>query len=259
MALVKVATFLRAIVLPVLLILYTGFCCVVALLAVFFIRKRTLENKIVRMWTTGICWMVGIKLNVQGAENIPPGGVLFVFNHQSLLDIPVMHSALPKDFRFGAKTELFRIPLFGRTMTALHALPIARGNRAEAIQVLEEASKRMVNGESFALAPEGTRQKEAAIGEFKTGPFVMAIQAKRPVVPVVIKNIHRIMPRKALLIHKNAWVSEVNVSILKAVDGAQFNFENRDVFRNQVREAMKREYERENTKERIQKREYDSH
>jgi 1-acyl-sn-glycerol-3-phosphate acyltransferase len=158
------------------------------------------------------------------------------------LDIPVVHAGLPRDFRFGAKIELYRIPIFGRTMTAMGALPIARGNRKEAIRVLEGAAQRMKNGESFILAAEGTRQREPVIGEFKSGPFILAVHAQRPVVPIVIKNIHDVLPKKGLLINARRWTSTVEVSVLPAIDGAEFNFENREKLKNLVREAVVREY-----------------
>ncbi len=239
----KVFTTIRAIFLPLLLILETALSCSTALIATFLIRSRKVDTYLIQLWCRGICFLVGIKPRVKGLENIPPGGVIYVFNHQSLLDIPVIHAGILRDFRFGAKIELFKVPLFGATMRALGALPIARGNRSDAIRVLEAAATRMQNGESFVLAPEGTRQKEPRIGEFKSGPFILAIKAKRPLVPVVIKNIHAIMPRKALLIHRNRWTSFVDVTVLKAVDGAEFNFDQREDFKNRVREVMAKEYD----------------
>ena len=240
--LVRLACFIRALMMPLVLVVFTGFCSVAAIGSTFLIRNRKIDTWIVQFWCKGICFFVGIRVRVKGLENIPPGGVLYVFNHQSLLDIPVIHSGILRDFRFGAKLELFKVPLFGSAMKRLGALKIARSNRADAIQVLEEAAKKMNDGYSFVLAPEGTRQKEPVIGEFKTGPFVMAIQAKRPVVPLVINGIYKILPKKALLMNTRRWFCDIDLLILKPVDGAEFNFENRVAFRDRVRDAMKLAY-----------------
>jgi len=235
--------FIRALFLPIILIVHTAVLSALGIFCALVFRNRKLDTWIIQFWSKGICFFVGLRLRVTGLENIPPGGVLFVFNHQSLLDIPVIHAGIPRDFRFGAKLELFSIPIFGQAMKSMGALPIARSNRAEAVQVLESAAQRMNEGLSFILAPEGTRQREARIGEFKSGPFIMAIQAKRPVVPVVIKNIQQVLPKKALLMNSKNWVTTINVRVLPPVNGAEFNFDNRDELKNLVRAAMVREYD----------------
>lgn len=240
--LIRIAATIRALLMPLILVVWTGVMSSIGIFSALTLRNRKLDTWIVQTWCKGICFFVGIRIRVQGLENIPDGGVLYVFNHQSLMDIPVIHAGIPRDFRFGAKLELFSIPVFGHAMKYMGALKIARGNRAEAIQVLEEAAKRMNDGFSYVLAPEGTRQKVPVLGEFKSGPFIMAIQAKRPVVPVVINGIHRLLPKKALLMNTQSWFCEVDLLILKPVNGAEFNFDNRDDFKDKVRGMMKAAY-----------------
>lgn len=240
--LLKIPLFIRAILMPLILIVHTGFWSSLGIFCTFVFRSRKIDTFIIHVWSKGICWFLGIRVHVSGLENIPEGGVLFVFNHQSLMDIPVVHAGIPNDFRFGAKAELFNIPIFGPAMKHMGALKIARGNRSEAIQVLEEAASRMNKGFSFILAPEGTRQKEPVLGEFKSGPFIMAIQAKRPIVPVVINNIYKLLPKKAILMNMQSWYCDVDLKVLKPVNGAEFNFTNRDDFKDLVREMMAKEY-----------------
>jgi 1-acyl-sn-glycerol-3-phosphate acyltransferase len=240
--LIRIASIIRALFMPFILVLQTATMSAVGLFCTFVFNNRKLDTFIIRFWSKSICWLVGMRVHVTGLENIPEGGVLFVFNHQSLFDIPVVHAGIPKDFRFGAKMELFKIPIFGSAMKHLGALKIARGNRAEAIQVLEDAAQKMNQGFSYILAPEGTRQKEPQLGEFKSGPFIMAVQAQRPIVPLVINNIYKILPKKALLMNTQSWFCDIELKVLKPVNGAEFNFNNRDDFKDLVRDMMKREY-----------------
>jgi 1-acyl-sn-glycerol-3-phosphate acyltransferase len=160
----------RGVLLPFIIILFTALCSALVLLDAFTTRKRTWQTGVLHFWAKSLVRLSGLRLKVSGLENIPAGGVVYVFNHQSLFDIPVVHAAIPRDFRYGAKTELYKIPGFGATMTAMGVIPIARANRSEAIHALAVAATRIQKGESFILAPEGTRQKESRIGEFKSGP-----------------------------------------------------------------------------------------
>ncbi len=205
-------------------------------------RNRAWEFAILRFWSKGMARAVGLDIEVRGMENLPARPCLFVFNHQSLLDIPVIHAAIPRDFRFGAKSELFKIPIFGKTMTDMRVLPIARGQRDEAVRVLEQAALRIQNGESFILAPEGTRQKEPKIGEFKSGPFMLAMRARAPMVPLVLTGMSEVMPKKAFLIHSHAWKSRILVEILPPIEGADYDVEGRNAFKDKVRMAMTEAY-----------------
>ncbi len=239
---VRLLCIVRALLMPAILVVWTFVLSSIGLFCALVVKKRSVDNWVIRTWCGGICFFVGIRIHLYGLENIPSGGVLYAFNHQSLMDIPVIHTGIPRDFRFGAKVELFKIPVFGHAMKYMGALKIARTNRSEAIQVLEEAAKKMNEGYSFILAPEGTRQKQPELGEFKSGPFIMAIQAKRPIVPVVINGIHKLLPKKSLLINTQSWYCDVDLLILKPVDGAEFNFANRDDFKDLVRAQMKAAY-----------------
>jgi len=236
--LLRMILLIRGLLLPFWLAIYTAICCTSVLVAIFILRSRFIEYFLLRIWAKHIVWVVGLRLHVTGLDKIPPQGVLFIFNHQSLLDIPVIHSAIPRDLRFGAKIELFSIPIFGRTMRAMRVLPIPRGQREEAIRVLERSAVRIKKGESFILAPEGTRQKENQLGEFRSGPFILSIQAGCPLVPVVLRGIHDVLPKNSLLIHTCRWVTDVNVDILDPINGAEFNFPQREDFKKLARDRM---------------------
>src|SRR5688500_7384336 len=94
------------------IILWTLLCSTLAFLVSFFPSVRV-HNKVIAVWSAVIMRILGARVIVEDADKLPRDGCLLVFNHLSLMDIPLVYHALGSDFRFGAKIELFRIPIFG--------------------------------------------------------------------------------------------------------------------------------------------------
>jgi 1-acyl-sn-glycerol-3-phosphate acyltransferase len=211
--------------------------CIVAIGGNLLFNNRRFDDRVALLWGQISCWMFGVKVTLRGRENIPAGGCIFLFNHTSFFDIFAMQGAI-RGFRFGAKIELFKIPVFGRTMTRMGALPIARHRRDEVFRVYEAAQSRIARGEKFALAPEGTRQTEEVLGSFKAGPFVFGINAKAPLVPVVIRGAAAIMPKNHWLPNRDRWVREVTIDVLPAVSTEGYSVDERPILQERVRSAM---------------------
>tara|TARA_Y100001958_G_C21211441_1_gene537145 strand:- start:611 stop:1357 length:747 start_codon:yes stop_codon:yes gene_type:complete len=168
-----------------------------------------------QFWARPLLWFLGVDLEVRGLENLHlKKGSIVVFNHSSHMDIPILFASSPKDIFFGAKIELFKIPFFGQAMSAVGALPIDRSQRAKVMKVYEAAIPRLHKGDSFALAPEGTRQKEPRLGTFRKGPFQFATFAEAPLQPVVISGAIRLLPSKKLLPVTPRWKNKVIVEFL---------------------------------------------
>lgn len=200
-------------------------------------NNKKWDDAVVQGWAKFTCWMFGVKVKVKGAENVPAGGCVFLFNHTSFFDIFAMQGAL-NGFRFGAKIELFKIPVFGLAMRRLGALPIARQNRDEVFKVYEAAQERIHRGERFALAPEGTRQEEEKLGPFKAGPFVFAINAKAPLVPVVIRGATRILPKGFWIPNHDAWTREVTIYVLEPVSTQGYEVKDRPFLQEKIHHQM---------------------
>jgi len=233
----KVLIYLRSVVMsllyPVVLFLYSA----TAILANLLFNSKKIDDVIVQSWGQASCWMFGVKVIVNGQENIPQGGCIYLFNHTSFFDIFAMQGAL-KGFRFGAKIELFRIPVFGAAMRRMGALPIARERRDEVFRVYKAAQERILRGEKFALAPEGTRQHEEKLGSFKAGPFVFAINARAPLVPVVIRGAAAILPKGHWVPNRDVWTREVTIDVLPAVSTDSYNIKDRPILQEKVRKEM---------------------
>jgi 1-acyl-sn-glycerol-3-phosphate acyltransferase len=163
---------------------------------------------------------MGIDVEVRGEEFVRKDGkgFLILFNHSSLLDIPVLYGFFPRPFQFGAKVELFKIPLFGKAMELCGVLPIDRSNRYQVMKIYEGAIARVNNGEVFALAPEGTRQESVELGKFKRGPFEFAYNAKMEVVPTVVAGVLHALPKKSVWINLGKWRRKIILQVTPPVE-----------------------------------------
>lgn len=226
-------SFLMALAYPFFLV----FASAISLTANLLLNNRKVDDAVMAWWGRTSCSMFGVKVRVEGLENIPPGGFLYVFNHTSFFDIFAMAAVLP-GMRFGAKIELFKIPVFGHAMKRLGVLPINRGNREQVFEIYREAQDRMKNGERFALAPEGTRQTEEKLAPFKAGPFIFAINTGAPIVPIVIRFASEILPKHHVLPNWGTWSREILVKVLPPVDSSPFQIDERPKLQDKVRAAM---------------------
>jgi 1-acyl-sn-glycerol-3-phosphate acyltransferase len=234
---VKIFFWLRSFIASLAFIFLTLLCSVGTILEAVTFNRRKVLDLIASAWGLGSCWLFGVHLIVEGKENIPTEGCLFLFNHTSFFDIFSVQGVVPH-LRFGAKIELFQIPIFGAAMRASGALPIAREKRQEVFKVYEEAKKRFELGDQFALAPEGTRNTEEKLRPFKSGPFVFAINGQVPVVPVVIKGAYAILPKGGILPNTDQWRREVRVRFLAPVSTKGLSIEDKVGLQQKVYQMM---------------------
>ncbi len=157
-------------------------------------------HAISRVWSRMVLAVSLVRLKVEGMEKIPQGPVIFISNHASQFDIPILTLALPKQFRFVVKQELFRIPLFSTAMRRTGYIPIDRRGGKAALRSLLAAAERVKAGRSLVIFPEGTRSPDGRLRRFKPGAFILAKRTGAPVVPVAIIGSHRVLPKGSLRI-----------------------------------------------------------
>lgn len=145
-------------------------------------------------WSRRLVEQAGIVIETAGRQHLVPGETYVVMsNHQSHYDIPVVFQALSIPVRMVAKTELFRIPVFGRAMLDSGFIELDRSNRRRAMESLKLAGKRIREDHlSIWIAPEGTRSKDGRVAEFKTGGFHLAREAGVPILPVTLDGTMRV-------------------------------------------------------------------
>jgi 1-acyl-sn-glycerol-3-phosphate acyltransferase len=152
-----------------------------------------------------------ISIDIVGAENVPDhGAFVFMSNHQSHFDIPVLYYSLPiKTLRMVAKAELFRVPLWGRAMRAGGMIEIDRSNRESAIASLGRAAEEINSGISIWIAPEGSRTSSGELGPLKKGGFYLARDTGTPIIPVALSNTGKVLPRGTLSVNRGVAVDVV--------------------------------------------------
>ncbi len=164
-------------------------------------RKRPgmkcLCEYIARTWAARILRAAGVDVKLENAGAIDPGRPqVLVSNHVSWFDVLAMCAALPGPYRFVAKSELEKVPLFGAAWLACGHISIDRGDRTSAIESLSEARKTLVeDGPTVILFPEGTRSPTGELRGFKKGAFVLAIQSNVEVVPAAILGSREVMAK----------------------------------------------------------------
>ena len=229
---------------PALLVLTTFWGTLVLLARLLGIPDApgSIYDRAPRAWARGMLFVSGVRVVVHGAERMQTGEPrVYVSNHVSWHDVLVLVATLPR-YAFVAKAELFRVPLFGAAARALGTIPIERENRKAAFQSYEEAAAGIRSGRSVVVYPEGTRGHSYALRPFKKGPFVLAVAAGVPVVPVLVHGTIHVLPRGSLWLRPG----RVDVHLLEPVDAAGLSYDDRDqlagaVYR-RMADALRAEY-----------------
>jgi 1-acyl-sn-glycerol-3-phosphate acyltransferase len=197
-------------------------------------------HKVSKLWAKMLLLLFNTKIEIIGAENISLGKPLIMMaNHQSDFDILVLLAGIPGQFRWIAKKELFRIPLFGTAMRKCGYIDIDRQNHEKAMESIEKALQKVREGKSIMSFPEGTRSRNGIIRPFKRGMFRLAVASGAPIVPLSIIGSGQIMPKGSL----NVKPGKITVVIGKPIDVSNYTAENHDVLIEQVRSVIIRNYE----------------
>lgn len=140
--------------------------------------------------------VAGVKIAVKGEEHIwSQRPAVFIFNHQSNADFLIAIKLIKKDARGIAKKELQKVPVVGQILEAAGTIFVDRSDKEKAIEALKPAVDSLKSGISVVVFPEGTRSYDYTLGQFKKGAFHLAMAAGVPIVPIVLKNAHDVMPR----------------------------------------------------------------
>jgi 1-acyl-sn-glycerol-3-phosphate acyltransferase len=221
-------------------LLTTTFFGVIAIIVSFFTRTGDPVHIIARIWARSILMFSWVPVRVEGLSNIEPDkSYVYMANHQSNFDIPVLLGYLPVQFRWLAKAELFKIWGFGRAMRGAGYVKIDRFNQESAFESINEAAQKMKNGVSVMIFPEGTRSLDGRIKSFKKGGFVMAVDAGVPIVPVIIRGTWSIMDKSSLRIHHGA----VEMEIAKPIDTTGYSRETKEELMEKVRTVISQKFD----------------
>ena len=172
---------------------------------------------------------VMFRLQVKGAENIPKkGAFILASNHLSYLDPPVLAASSPRRVSFMARHDLFKHPLFAWWLRRVGAFPVKRGSAD--ISAFKESMRQLSIGMGLLIFPEGTRQKDGALGSPEMGVGFLVAKTNVPVIPVFIKGTGEVLPRDA----KGLRLGRITVYF-----GKQIPLERRMPYRDLAIEIMK--------------------
>jgi 1-acyl-sn-glycerol-3-phosphate acyltransferase len=222
-------------------VILTGFFAVIIILTSFVSTGGETPHKVARIWAKCILAASNIKVTVKGLSNLNRMGFyIYMPNHVSNFDIPVLQAYLPVQFRWLAKAELFKIPIFGYAMKRAGHISIDRFDRKSAIQSLNKASEIIRNGTSVIIFPEGTRSQNQNIQSFKKGGFVLAVDSGVPIIPVIIHGTWSIMQKKQILVKPGNVVLEIK----KPINTLDYTRKTKDDLMEKVKNIMVESYEK---------------
>lgn len=140
--------------------------------------------------------VAGVKIKMVGLENFDQAGTyIFMSNHVSNLDPPVLAPLIPRRTSVLAKRELWRIPILNKALDLAEIVPVERSNREAAIQSIRRAAEVMSHHINMTIYPEGTRSRDGRLLPFKKGPFHLSSESGFPIVPVTILGTYEMWPK----------------------------------------------------------------
>jgi 1-acyl-sn-glycerol-3-phosphate acyltransferase len=232
---------IRTVFIIVWTVMATAFFSLMAILASLLDKKGEWPHIVARVWGRTLLFGARVKVTVKNPADIDLSrSYIYMSNHQSNFDIPVLLAYLPVQFRWLAKVELFRIPIFGFAMQRAGYISIDRSNRKAAIISLNRAAEIIRGGVSVLIFPEGTRSLDGNIRPFKSGGFILAIESGVPIVPVIIHGTWPIMPKDRLRIRPGNVVLEIQ----KPVETARYSRNDKAELMERVRQIIIESHEK---------------
>ena len=226
---------IRTVLVGIVIVLYAILVGVPALL----IARITGSPKVLYRAGQGGAWIglriAGVRYRVVGRQNVDPEqNYVFMPNHQSNLDPSIVMLAIGRDLRFMAKASLFRIPVLGHAMLGGGFVPVERDVREKAVAAVDAAVSELREGHDFLIFPEGTRSRDGRLLPLKKGPFIMAIKAQAPIVPVAVRGTCALWPKGSVRIRAGT----VTVEILDPISTTGMETEDRHAIRDVVQERL---------------------
>ena len=193
-------------------------------------------------WAKCLLWTAGVRIEADLSALDPKATYIFMANHQSHMDIPILFAALPGyNFRFLAKESLFAIPVFGPAMRRMGHVSIDRGNRRKAMESIQEAVNLVDSGVGLLVFPEGTRSMDySRLQDFKTGGMIVALKCRAQVAPIIVSGSGNILAKHG----RKLTPGVVRIRALPPFDAAAaYSLKQRETFKNDLWDRMDAAYQ----------------
>ena len=189
-----------------------------------------------RTWARALVAAAGIDLRVENVERLDPERrYILVANHYSYLDIPCLLAAIPQPIRFMAKASLFKIPIFGWSLSRAGFIPIDRKNRRTAVKSFDLAVDRIRKGNTIVIFPEEGRSRHREMKPFQRGAFLLAIRAQKTIVPIAIDSTFDVWPVGSFW---NIRPGRVTLRVGTPIETAKLTVREKDRLLNEARDQI---------------------
>jgi 1-acyl-sn-glycerol-3-phosphate acyltransferase len=223
--------------------IFDWFCIVVATLVLGFLalitfpfdRQGKVVHRYARLWGKVALLANRVQVSVEGLDHLRgKGPYIFMSNHQGSYDIFALLGHLPFQFKWLAKKELFSIPLLGWAMAAAGYISIDREGTRKTVEAMNDAARKIREGMSVVIFPEGSRSPDGSIQPFKKGGFTLAIKSKVPIVPIAIHGSRDIMPKDRL----TASSGEIRMRMAPPIETQVYSMKDREFLREKVNQVI---------------------
>ncbi len=226
---------IRTIYCAIVFVVFTTFFGIIGIILSLTYRPFVVPYA-VKPWAKANLWAGGIRLQVQGLENLPEEPCIIMFNHQSALDILAYMSILPIDWRAIMKREVGQIPFIGWVSRLSGHYLVARDGSSSDTKEVKKIVGKIRSGPSVVVAPEGTRSKDGKLLPFQKGGFLIAVLARVPVVTMVITGGHELLSKGSR--HPNPGTMKIKILPPISVDHLPKGREGREELMAIVRKQM---------------------
>jgi 1-acyl-sn-glycerol-3-phosphate acyltransferase len=221
--------------------IYTIVLGTISILSSFVDSSGDTGHRCARAWGWLILRTTGVRVTVHGMEKLDPRrSYVLATNHQSFYDIPIVFATLPLQLRIVAKDSIGRFPILGWHLLRTGHLLVDRRNPGAGI--VKKMAKLVGGARSLIVFPEGTRSPDGSVGRFKGGSFLVAIDARLPVVPISIAGSRHVMPKHRLMTCPADVVLTVHDAIVTTGVGRDAARDLAERVRNVVKQAVDEPY-----------------
>ena len=216
----------------------TGFFGSLSLISSLWDKSGKLQHRIAQRWGRVVTRISGAKVSVLNRERLDGRVAVYVANHLSYADTPVIFGTLPFQFRIVARHELFKLPFIGWHLTRSGQVPVNVANPRASISSLGGAVKALKSGMPVFIFPEGGRTESGHPEAFLNGPAFMAIRAGVPIVPMALIGTHELLPIHTSEFHP----VPVTLAVGEPIATEGFSIRQTNELTERMREAISRLY-----------------
>ena len=221
-----------------LFFLTTAFFGSLSLVSSLWDKSGKQQHRIAQVWGRTITCISGAKVTVLNGQYLDGRVAVYVANHLSYTDTPVLFGALPFQFRIVARHDLFKLPFIGWHLTRSGQVPVNVTNPRASISSLGSAVKTLKSGMPVFIFPEGGRTQSGHVEDFLNGPAFMAIRAGVPIIPMALIGTHELLP-----IHTSEFYPvPVTLAVGEPIDTSAYSIRQVEELTERVRETISRLY-----------------